>query len=132
MFCFENIKLKENLKKGILILFFIYTIIYIVEYIHTNKVLHFLDYSYLSIFFLFFYFLNLLNIRSIIKYIIVFFLVLWIVAIVKDFNFYYNSFYKNSTLKLKSFKSCDIINIIKNFFRRGIWKLRKYYLQNVI
>lgn len=67
-------------------LFFIYTIIYIVEYIHTNKVLHFLDYSYLSIFFLFFYFLNLLNIRSIIKYIIVFFLVLWIVAIVKDFN----------------------------------------------
>ena len=76
----------KNLKKGILILFFIYTIIYIVEYIHTNKVLHFLDYSYLSIFFLFFYFLNLLNIRSIIKYIIVFFLVLWIVAIVKDFN----------------------------------------------
>lgn len=67
-------------------LFFIYTIIYIVEYIHTNKVLHFLDYSYLSIFFLFFYFLNLLNIRSIIKYIIVFFLVLWIVAIIKDFN----------------------------------------------
>ena len=76
----------KNLKKGILILFFIYTIIYIVEYIHTNKVLYFLDYSYLSIFFLFFYFLNLLNIRSIIKYIIVFFLVLWIVAIVKDFN----------------------------------------------
>ena len=86
MFCFKNIKLKENLKKGILILFFLYTIIYIVEYIHTNKVLHFLDYSYLSIFFLFFYFLNLLNIRSIIKYIIVFFLVLWIVAIVKNFN----------------------------------------------
>ena len=86
MFCFENIKLKENLKKRILILFFIYTIIYIFEYIHTNKVLHFLDYSYLSIFFLFFYFLNLLNIRSIIKYIIVFFLVLWIVAIVKNFN----------------------------------------------
>ena len=76
----------KNLKKGILILFFICTIIYIAEYIHTNKVLHFLDYSYLSIFFLFFYFLNLLNIRSIIKYIIVFFLVLWIVAIVKDFN----------------------------------------------
>ena len=76
----------KNLKKGILILFFIYTIIYIVEYIHTNKVLHFLDYSYLSIFFLFFYFLNLLNIRSIIKYIIVFFLVLWIAAIIKDFN----------------------------------------------
>lgn len=76
----------KNLKKGILILFFIYTIIYIVEYIHTNKILHFLDYSYLSIFFLFFYFLNLLNIRSIIKYIIVFFLVLWIVAIAKDFN----------------------------------------------
>ena len=76
----------KNLKKGILILFFIYTIIYIVEYIHINKVLHFLDYSYLSIFFLFFYFLNLLNIRSIIKYIIVFFLVLWIVAIVKNFN----------------------------------------------
>ena len=76
----------KNLKKGILILFFIYTIIYIVEYIHTNKVLHFLDYSYLSIFFLFFYFLNLLNIRSIIKYIIVFFLILWIVAIIKDFN----------------------------------------------
>ena len=87
MFCFENIKLKENLKKRILILFFIYTIIYIVEYIHINKVLHFLDYSYLSIFFLFFYFLNLLNIRSIIKYIIVFFLILWIVAIIKDFNF---------------------------------------------
>ena len=86
MFCFENIKLKENLKKRILILFFIYTIIYIVEYIHINKVLHFLDYSYLSIFFLFFYFLNLLNIRSIIKYIIVFFLILWIVAIIKDFN----------------------------------------------
>ena len=77
----------KNLKKGILILFFIYTIIYIVEYIHINKVLHFLDYSYLSIFFLFFYFLNLLNIRSIIKYIIVFFLILWIVAIIKDFNF---------------------------------------------
>lgn len=76
----------KNLKKGILILFFIYTIIYIVEYIHTNKVLHFLDYSYLSIFLLFFYFLNLLNIRSIIKYIIVFFLILWIVAIIKDFN----------------------------------------------
>ena len=76
----------KNLKKGILILFFIYTIIYIVEYIHINKVLHFLDYSYLSIFFLFFYFLNLLNIRSIIKYIIVFFLILWIVAIIKDFN----------------------------------------------
>lgn len=86
MFCFENIKLKENLKKGILILFFIYIIIYIVEYIHTNKVLHFLDYSYLSIFFLFFYFLNLLNIHSIIKYIIVFFLILWIAAIIKDFN----------------------------------------------
>ena len=67
-------------------LFFIYTIIYIVEYIHTNKVLHFLDYSYLSIFFLFFYFLNLLNIHSIIKYIIVFFLILWIAAIIKDFN----------------------------------------------
>ena len=47
MFCFENIKLKENLKKRILILFFIYTIIYIAEYIHINKVLHFLDYSYL-------------------------------------------------------------------------------------
>ena len=76
----------KNLKKGILILFFICTIIYIAEYIHTNKVLHFLDYSYLSIFFLFFYFLNLLNIRSIIKYIIVFFLVLWIAAIIKDFN----------------------------------------------
>lgn len=76
----------KNLKKGILILFFICTIIYIAEYIHTNKVLHFLDYSYLSIFFLFFYFLNLLNIRSIIKYIIVFFLILWIVAIIKDFN----------------------------------------------
>lgn len=86
MFCFENIKLKENLKKRILILFFIYTIIYIVEYIHINKVLHFLDYSYLSIFFLFFYFLNLLNIRSIMKYIIFFFLVLWIAAIIKDFN----------------------------------------------
>ena len=86
MFCFKNIKLKENLKKGILILFFLYTIIYIVEYIHTNKVLHFLDYSYLSIFFLFFYFLNLLNIHSIIKYIIVFFLILWIAAIIKDFN----------------------------------------------
>lgn len=41
MFCFENIKLKENLKKGILILFLIYTIIYIAEYIHANKVLHF-------------------------------------------------------------------------------------------
>lgn len=76
----------KNLKKGILILFFICTIIYIAEYIHTNKVLHFLDYSYLSIFFLFFYFLNLLNIHSIIKYIIVFFLILWIVAIIKDFN----------------------------------------------
>lgn len=76
----------KNLKKGILILFFICTIIYIAEYIHTNKVLHFLDYSYLSIFLLFFYFLNLLNIRSIIKYIIVFFLILWIVAIIKDFN----------------------------------------------
>lgn len=76
----------KNLKKGILILFFICTIIYIAEYIHTNKVLHFLDYSYLSIFFLFFYFLNLLNIRSIIKYIIFFFLVLWIAAIIKDFN----------------------------------------------
>lgn len=76
----------KNLKKGILILFFLYTIIYIVEYIHTNKVLHFLDYSYLSIFFLFFYFLNLLNIHSIIKYIIVFFLILWIAAIIKDFN----------------------------------------------
>lgn len=76
----------KNLKKGILILFFIYTIIYIFEYIHTNKVLHFLDYSYLLIFFLFFYFLNLLNIRSIIKYIIVFFLVLWIIAIIKDLN----------------------------------------------
>ena len=76
----------KNLKKGILILFFICTIIYIAEYIHTNKVLHFLDYSYLSIFFLFFYFLNLLNIRFIIKYIIVYFLILWIVAIIKDFN----------------------------------------------
>lgn len=87
MFCFENIKLKENLKKRILILFFIYTIIYIAEYIHANKVLHFLDYSYLSIFFLFFYLLNLLDICSIIKYIIVFFLILWITAIIKDFNF---------------------------------------------
>ena len=86
MFCFENIKLKENLKKGILILFLIYTIVYIAEYIHTNKVLHFLDYSYLSIFFLFFYLLNLLDICSIIKYIIGFFLILWITAIVKDFN----------------------------------------------
>lgn len=86
MFCFENIKLKENLKKGILILFLIYTIIYIAEYIHANKVLHFLDYSYLSIFFLFFYLLNLLDICSIIKYIIGFFLILWITAIVKDFN----------------------------------------------
>ena len=54
--------IKENFRKISLIVFFIYTTIYIAEYIHINKVLHFLDYSYLSIFFLFFYFLYLLNI----------------------------------------------------------------------
>ena len=104
MFCFENIKLKENLKKGILILFLIYTIIYIAEYIHTNKVLHFLDYSYLSIFFLFFYLLNLLDICSIIKYIIGFFLILWITAIVKDFNLIeYKNFFVKEMLDYKIF-----------------------------
>ena len=118
MFCFENIKLKENLKKGILILFFIYTIIYIAEYIHTNKVLHFLDYSYLSIFFLFFYLLNLLDICSIIKYIIGFFLILWITAIVKDFNLikYWNFFIKEMTnYKVILIYFLFILNIILKF-----------------
>ncbi|WP_232623194.1 P-loop NTPase fold protein [Fusobacterium canifelinum] len=118
MFCFENIKLKENLKKGILILFFIYTIIYIAEYIHTNKVLHFLDYSYLSIFFLFFYLLNLLDICSIIKYIIGFFLILWITVIVKDFNLikYWNFFIKEMTnYKVILIYFLFILNIILKF-----------------
>ena len=118
MFCFENIKLKENLKKGILILFLIYTIIYIAEYIHTNKVLHFLDYSYLSIFFLFFYLLNLLDIRSIIKYIIGFFLILWITAIVKDFNLIeYKNFFVKEMLDYKIFPIylLSIFNIFLKF-----------------
>lgn len=118
MFCFENIKLKENLKKGILILFLIYTIIYIAEYIHTNKVLHFLDYSYLSIFFLFFYLLNLLDICSIIKYIIGFFLVLWITAIVKDFNLIeYKNFFVKEMLDYKIFPIylLSIFNIFLKF-----------------
>lgn len=108
----------KNLKKGILILFFICTIIYIAEYIHTNKVLHFLDYSYLSIFFLFFYFLNLLNIHSIIKYIIVFFLILWIVAIIKDFNLIeYKNFFIKEMLDYKIFPIylLSIFNIFLKF-----------------
>ena len=118
MFCFENIKLKENLKKGILILFLIYTIIYIAEYIHANKVLHFLDYSYLSIFFLFFYLLNLLDICSIIKYIIGFFLILWITAIVKDFNLIeYKNFFIKEMLDYKIFPIylLSIFNIFLKF-----------------
>ncbi len=116
-FYVKNI-IKENLKKISLIVFFIYTVIYIAEYIHTNKVLHFLDYSYLSIFFLFFYFLNLLNICSIIKYIIVFFLILGIAAILKDFNLieYWNFFIKKmSDYKVILIYFLFILNIILKF-----------------
>lgn len=118
MFCFENIKLKENLKKGILILFLIYTIIYIAEYIHTNKVLHFLDYFYLSIFFLFFYLLNLLDVRSMIKHVIGFFLILGITALAKDFNLikYWNFFFKEMTnYKVILIYFLFILNIILKF-----------------
>ncbi|WP_339068147.1 P-loop NTPase fold protein [Fusobacterium animalis] len=131
MSCFEKIKdkiknlysyvkniIKENFRKISLIVFFIYTIIYIAEYIHINKVLHFLDYSYLSIFFLFFYFLNLLNICSIIKYIIVFFLILGITAILKDFNLieYWNFFIKEmSDYKVILIYFLFILNIILKF-----------------
>ena len=120
MFCFQNIKdkTKENFRKISLIVFYIYTIIYIAEYIRTNKVLHFLDYSYLSIFFLFFYFLNLLNICSIIKYIIGFFLILGITAIVKDFNLikYWNFFIKEMiNYKVILIYFLFILNIILKF-----------------
>ena len=110
--------IKENFRKISLIVFFIYTTIYIAEYIHINKVLHFLDYSYLSIFFLFFYFLNLLNICSIIKYIIVFFLILGITAILKDFNLieYWNFFIKEmSDYKVILIYFLFILNIILKF-----------------
>jgi len=110
--------IKENFRKISLIVFFIYTIIYIAEYIHINKVLHFLDYSYLSIFFLFFYLLNLLDICSIIKYIIGFFLILGITAIVKDFNLieYWNFFIKEMTdYKVILIYFLFILNIILKF-----------------
>ena len=110
--------IKENFRKISLIVFFIYTTIYIAEYIHINKVLHFLDYSYLSIFFLFFYFLNLLNICSIIKYIIVFFLILGITGILKDFNLieYWNFFIKEmSDYKVILIYFLFILNIILKF-----------------
>ena len=116
-FYVKNI-IKENFRKISLIVFFIYTVIYIAEYIHTNKVLHFLDYSYLSIFFLFFYFLNLLNICSIIKYIIGFFLILGITAIIKDFNLieYWNFFMKEMTdYKVILIYFLFILNIILKF-----------------
>ena len=54
MFCFENIKdkTKENFRKISLIVFSVYIIIYIAEYIHSNKVLHFLNYQFFSYFFI--------------------------------------------------------------------------------
>jgi len=88
MSCSKNLndKIKENFRKAILMLFFVYTIIYMVEYIHSNKILHFLDYSYLSIFFLFFYLLNLLDIYSILIDILLFFLILGIIIFIKGFD----------------------------------------------
>ena len=106
MFCFENIKdkTKENFRKISLIVFSVYIIIYIAEYIHSNKVLHFLNYFYLSIFFLLFYLLNLLDIYSIIRDILLFFLILGITMLIKGFDLIeYKNFFIEEMLDYKAF-----------------------------
>lgn len=104
LYSYVKNKIRENFRKVGLILFSVYIIIYIAEYIHSNKVLHFLNYFYLSIFFLLFYLLNLLDIYSIIRDILLFFLILGITMLIKDFDLIeYKNFFIEEMLDYKAF-----------------------------
>ncbi|WP_339072342.1 P-loop NTPase fold protein [Fusobacterium animalis] len=104
LYSYVKNKIRENFRKVGLILFSVYIIIYIAEYIHSNKVLHFLNYFYLSIFFLLFYLLNLLDIYSIIRDILLFFLILGITMLIKGFDLIeYKNFFIEEMLDYKAF-----------------------------
>ena len=102
------------LRKLILGIFFTYTIVYIAEYIHLNKVLHFLDYYYLLTLIFCIYIFIISGIYSIKKPIFYFLIISMILLFIKkiNINIYIEFFIEKSNCLLQIF---FLLNIILSF-----------------
>ena len=102
------------LRKLILGIFFTYTIVYIAEYIHSNKVLHFLDYYYLSTLIFCIYIFIMSGIYSIKKPISYFSIISIVLLFIKkiNINIYIEFFIEKSTCPLQIL---FLLNLILNF-----------------
>lgn len=102
------------LRKLILGIFFTYTIVYIAEYIHLNKVLHFLDYYYLLTLIFCIYIFIISGIYSIKKPISYFLIISIVLLFIKKINIsiYIEFFIEKSTCPLQIL---FLLNLILNF-----------------
>lgn len=102
------------LRKLILGIFFTYTIVYIAEYIHLNKVLHFVDYYYLSTLIFCIYIFIISGIYSIKKPISYFLIISIVLLFIKKINIsiYIEFFIEKSTCPLQIL---FLLNLILNF-----------------
>ena len=102
------------LRKLILGIFFTYTIVYIAEYIHLNKVLHFVDYYYLSTLIFCIYIFIISGIYSIKKPISYFLIISIVLLFIKKINIgiYIEFFIEKSTSPLQIL---FLLNLILSF-----------------
>ena len=102
------------LRKLILGIFFTYTIVYIAEYIHLNKVLHFLDYYYLLTLIFCIYIFIISGIYSIKKPIFYFLIISMILLFIKkiNINIYIEFFIEKSNCLLQIL---FLLNLILSF-----------------
>ena len=102
------------LRKLILGIFFTYTIVYIAEYIHLNKVLHFVDYYYLSTLIFCIYIFIISGIYSIKKPISYFLIISIVLLFIKKINIgiYIEFFIEKSTSLLQIL---FLLNLILSF-----------------
>lgn len=102
------------LRKLILGIFFTYTIVYIAEYIHLNKVLHFLDYYYLLTLIFCIYIFIISGIYSIKKPIFYFLIISMILLFIKkiNMNIYIEFFIEKSNCLLQIL---FLLNLILSF-----------------
>lgn len=108
------------LRKLILGIFFTYTIVYIAEYIHLNKVLHFLDYYYLSTLIFCIYIFIISGIYSIKKPISYFLIISIVLLFIKKINIsiYVEFFIEKSNCPLQILL---LLNLILSFINKILY-----------
>lgn len=117
------------LRKLILGIFFTYTIVYIAEYIHLNKVLHFVDYYYLSTLIFCIYIFIISGIYSTKKPISYFLIISIVLLFIKKINIsvYIEIFIEKSTCPLQIL---FLLNLILNFI--NVMSYNKIFKKNEI